>query len=403
MSDKTMKNIPKLRFPEFLNELEWKEKKIKNIFSIFQGYAFSSNDSVTDGVRWLKIADVDIQQMNCRTPSFLPHEFVNKYNKFLVKKGDYVIALTRPILNNKLKIAKIDATYDGALLNQRVGKILTKENSHFVYFLLQKSDLISEIENSISGSEPPNLSAQQIENIIVHIPLIDEQQKIADCLSSLDSIISAQSQKIELLKEHKKGLLQNLFPKDGENIPKFRFPEFVNDGEWEEKPLRKVCNITNGKSNAQDHDENGIYPLFDRSEVIKKSNNFLFDCEAVIIPGEGVRFVPKYYKGKFDLHQRAYALQNFKENGKFVYHFMDFTKDILASQAVLSTVLSLRLPILENFTIKLPKPKEQQKIADCLTSIDNEINLQIQKVESLKEHKKALLQQLFPSNKLING
>ena len=137
MSDK-MKNIPKLRFPEFLNELEWKEKKIKNIFSIFQGYAFSSNDSVTDGVRWLKIADVDIQQMNCRTPSFLPHEFVNKYNKFLVKKGDYVIALTRPILNNKLKIAKIDDNYDGALLNQRVGKILTKENSHFVYFLLQK-------------------------------------------------------------------------------------------------------------------------------------------------------------------------------------------------------------------------------------------------------------------------
>ena len=80
MSDKTMKNIPKHRFPEFLNELEWKEKKIKNIFSIFQGYAFSSNDSVTDGVRWLKIADVDIQQMNSSTPSFLPHEFVNKYN-----------------------------------------------------------------------------------------------------------------------------------------------------------------------------------------------------------------------------------------------------------------------------------------------------------------------------------
>ncbi len=398
MSDKTMKNIPKLRFPEFLNELEWKEKKIKNIFSIFQGYAFSSNDSVTDGVRWLKIADVDIQQMNSSTPSFLPHEFVNKYNKFLVKKGDYVIALTRPILNNKLKIAKIDDNYDGALLNQRVGKILTKENSHFVYFLLQKSDLINEIENSISGSEPPNLSAQQIENIIVHIPLIDEQQKIADCLSSLDSLIIAQSQKVEFLKEHKKGLLQNLFPKDGESVPKYRFSEFINDGDWEEKPLRKVCIITNGKSNAQDHDENGIYPLFDRSEVIKKSNNFLFDCEAVIIPGEGVRFVPKYYKGKFDLHQRAYALQNFKENGKFVYHFMDFTKDILASQAVLSTVLSLRLPILENFTIKLPKPKEQQKIADCLTSIDNEINLQIQKVESLKEHKKALLQQLFPKS-----
>ena len=237
----------------------------------------------------------------------------------------------------------------------------------------------------------PKLNKAMLDIIPIPIsPKPKEQEKIADCLSSIDSLITVQSQKIELLKEHKKGLLQNLFPKDGENIPKFRFPEFVNDGEWEEKPLRKDCNITNGKSNAQDHDENGIYPLFDRSEVIKKSNNFLFDCEAVIIPGEGVRFVPKYYKGKFDLHQRAYALQNFKENGKFVYHFMDFTKDILASKAVLSTVLSLRLPILENFTIKLPKPKEQQKIADFLSSVDEEINLQSQKVETLKEHKKAL-------------
>ena len=77
---------------------------------------------------------------------------------------------------------------------------------------------------------------------------------------------------------------------------------------------------------------------------------------------------------------------------------MDFTKDILASKAVLSTVLSLRLPILENFTIKLPKPKEQQKIADFLSSVDEEINLQSQKVETLKEHKKALLQQLFPKS-----
>ena len=122
--------------------------------------------------------------------------------------------------------------------------------------------------------------------------------------------------------------------KKTKNIPKLRFPEFVDSGEWEEKQLGDICNITNGKSNAQDHIENGIYPLFDRSEVIKKSNNYIFDCEAVIIPGEGVRFVPKYYEGKFDLHQRAYALQSFKAmqsfkaNGKFIYYSMDLLKEV---------------------------------------------------------------------------
>lgn len=67
-----------------------------------------------------------------------------------------------------------------------------------------------------------------------------EQQKIADCLSSVDSLISAQSKKVELLKEHKKGLMQQLFPQDGEEIPKLRFPEFKNAPKWEEKTLGDV-------------------------------------------------------------------------------------------------------------------------------------------------------------------
>ena len=107
--------------------------------------------------------------------------------------------------------------------------------------------------------------------------------------------------------------------KNNENklVPKLRFPEFIKDKGWEETTLGKISFITNGKSNAQDHIENGEYPLFDRSAVVKASNNFLFDCEAVIIPGEGMRFTPKYYKGKFDLHQRAYVLKDFTIDGMF--------------------------------------------------------------------------------------
>jgi len=182
-------------------------------------------------------------------------------------------------------------------------------------------------------------------------------------------------------------------------VPKLRFPEFENSNEWEETTLGKITNITNGKSNAQDHIENGKYPLFDRSAIIKASNNFLFDCEAVIIPGEGMKFIPKYYKGKFDLHQRAYALKDFavEVEGIFVYYLMMHRSDLLAKKAVKSTVLSLRLPILQNFPIQIPKVlKEQQKIAVCLSSLDEVITAESQKLDLLKEHKKGLLQNLFP-------
>jgi len=181
-------------------------------------------------------------------------------------------------------------------------------------------------------------------------------------------------------------------------VPKLRFPEFRNKGEWEEKTLADICYITNGKSNAQDHIEGGLYPLFDRSEVIKASNNYLFDCEAVIIPGEGMRFIPKYYIGKFDLHQRAYALKDFTSVGLFAYYSIATRSNLLAEKAVKSTVLSLRLPILQNFSIQIPIDKEeQQKITDCLSSLDELITAQSQKLQALKTHKKGLMQQLFPA------
>ncbi|MVZ61962.1 restriction endonuclease subunit S [Sphingobacterium humi] len=206
--------VPRYRFKEFENDGEWKKKPVKQVFSIFQGYAFASNDNVSSGTRWIKIADVGIQEMKNDTQSFLPMEFKEKYKNFLVKKGDYVLALTRPILNMKLKIARIDEAFNDSLLNQRVGKIVTSNDSSFVYYLLQTTKMIENINKNIAGNEPPNLSFQQIGDIEVFLPSkMIEQQKIASCLSALDELITSQTEQIEQLKQHKKGLMQGLFPK----------------------------------------------------------------------------------------------------------------------------------------------------------------------------------------------
>ncbi|QQD15061.1 restriction endonuclease subunit S [Sphingobacterium sp. UDSM-2020] len=205
--------VPKFRFPEIKDYGEWEEKPLKEVFSIFQGFAFSSDDSVSSGARWLKIADVGVQQMKDDVPSYLPQIYIEKFRKFTVKKGDYVLALTRPILNMRLKLAQVDDKFHDALLNQRVGKIVTSNNSSFVYYLLQMSKMVETINKNIAGKEPPNLSFLQIEDIKVFLPSeINEQQRIAETLSSLDELIVAQSDKIEQLKIHKKGLMQKLFP-----------------------------------------------------------------------------------------------------------------------------------------------------------------------------------------------
>ena len=181
-------------------------------------------------------------------------------------------------------------------------------------------------------------------------------------------------------------------------VPALRFPEFRGMNEWKENKLNSICDIINGKCNAQDHVEGGKYPLFDRSAIVKYSNDYLYDCEAIIIPGEGVKFVPKYYIGKFNLHQRAYALKDFSCNGRFLFYCMEYYSGLVAIKAVKSTVLSLRLPILQNFLLYIPNnDTEQQKIADCLSSLDELIEATAQKVDALKEHKKGLMQRLFPA------
>lgn len=168
-------------------------------------------------------------------------------------------------------------------------------------------------------------------------------------------------------------------------------------GEWCECYLSEIAYITTGSSNRQDSSSEGEYTFFDRSEDIRKSNIYLFDKEAVIVAGEGQQFTPKYFVGKFDLHQRTYAIMDFQLCvGKFIYYLIDFKKDYFLSQAVGSTVKSLRLPMFQKMKLMLPKSiEEQQKIAEILTTADQEIETLQRKLECLKLEKRALMQKLL--------
>ena len=393
-----MSKVPKLRFPEF--EGEWEEKELGEVGEFIGGG--TPNTSIPeywDGeISWYTPTEI-------KEDTYLLKESRRKITELglksssakLLPKGSVLIT-TRATIGDVAIVNKPCAT------NQGFQSLVVKENQinrFWFYWIIKNRELLIK---KASGSTFKEIAKNEIIKIGTIVPQEEEQQKIADCLSSLDELIEARKEKIASLKAYKKGLLQQMFPEGVSKstppplifnkLQKLRFEGF--EGEWEEVKLGEICNITNGKANVQDHIEGGRYPLFDRSEVVKASNEYFLDCETVILPGEGVRFTPKYYKGKFNLHQRAYALKDFSCSGLFLYYAIYAKKDLLATKAVQSTVLSLRLPILQNFEICIPVDiAEQEKIANCLSSLDELIEAKNEKIKLLKSYKKGLLQQLF--------
>ena len=229
-----------------------------------------------------------------------------------------------------------------------------------------------------------------------------EQQKIADCLSSLDELIAAHARRLDALKTHKKGLMQQLFPREGETQPRLRFPEFQNAEEWEPNALVDACRMQAGKfvaaadikeQNAGDlfpcyggnglrgytatHTHDGVYPLIGRQgalcgNVKLASERFHATEHAVVAtPNQGVEVV-------------------------WLYYLLDLLN--LNRFATGQAQPGLSVDVLEKVPVTIPNDeREQQRIADCLTSLDGLITAQAQKLEALKTHKKGLMQQLFPS------
>ena len=170
---------------------------------------------------------------------------------------------------------------------------------------------------------------------------------------------------------------------------------------WKLKKLGDVCEISTGKSNTEDAIDNGDFAFFDRSKVIKKSSKYLFDCDAIIVAGEGQTFLPKFYSGKFDLHQRAYAIFNFDKTVninyayKYLIHFHKYFEEV----AVGATAKSLRLRHFQDLPIPIAPLQEQQKIVAILdetfSAIDQAKQHAEQNLKNARELFSSYLQSIF--------
>ena len=229
----------------------------------------------------------------------------------------------------------------------------------------------------------------------IFVPSIEEQQKIADFLSSVDEVISTSAQEVANLETQKKAVMKKIFSQE----VRFKKADGSDFPEWEEDNVGNRCNIQTGKSNTQDAVEDGEYPFYVRSPIVYRSNRYLFDTEAVITVGDGVGTgkVYHYVVGKFDLHQRAYAMTDFvgMTGRYFYYYFSAFFYDRVRAMTAKTSVDSVRYEMIDKMTIRMPCLEEQHLIADFLSDFDEAIAAAKKELELWKELKKGLLQQMF--------
>ena len=231
-----------------------------------------------------------------------------------------------------------------------------------------------------------NISVQDFFHTYHYIPKDKkEQTKIAKLLMLLDKRIATQNKIIEDLKKLKSAITDALFHSiaDAHTIR-----------------LGDIAHITNGAGDVQDANaeyQKDWYPFFDRSEELKWFPAYFFDKEAIIYAGEGQSFYPRYYKGKFALHQRCYAITDFASCilPKYCFHFMNTLNSYFVRNSVGSTVPSLRMDIFQKAEIKLPPISKQQHICKIIDTLCAKLEVEQSVISILQELKQFLLSQMF--------
>ena len=418
--DKQERVTPKLRFPEFQTTLGWDKHILNDYSEIVRGGSPRPIDNYLtkniNGLNWLKIGDVDKDaKYVTKTEERVISEALSKTRE--VSRGDFI--LSNSMSFGRPYILQIDTCiHDGWIAITNIDERLDK---NYLYYLILTSSCQNYFLKNAAGSSVLNLNAEIIKSLPITLPKIEEQQKIADCLSSIDELIELQEQKLAALKQHKKGLMQQLFPshndlqasKQAIVYPKLRFPQFKDCKGWEIVELEELFDLTiqNEKANSFDKDKIITVKLHtlgvvknERTDTLtgganyfhRKAGDFIFskidflNGAFGIVPNELDGFCSSSDIPSFSFKPESNA--NF-----FMYWLKANYLDFKIERAGTSNTLKRISPkALFAMHLPIPLPEEQQAIADCLSSLDKLISEENEQIGRLKDHKKGLMQQLFP-------
>lgn len=310
----------------------------------------------------------------------------------LFQKDDVLFANVRPNLLGHLYV-----NFDTKDFVCSTGFTVVSPNKnllsgYFIYNYFFTKKFTDYIENITVGSSYPAVNSSDLEKLRFHLPPLPEQNRIVSVLETWDRSIEKLSKKIEIKKQIKKGLMQDLL------TGKRRLKGFID--KWRFVNLGDTCQeIKTGKLDANAMIENGKYRFYTCAKDFYFINDYAFDTEALLVSGNGanVGYV-HYYKGKFNAYQRTYVLFGFNENILFIKYLLDvFLKFRIKEEVREGNTPYITMDTLTDMNLKVPTHKEQQSIVHILSAADEEIKKLEDKLKIFKDQKKYLL------NSLITG
>ncbi|NGT13013.1 MULTISPECIES: restriction endonuclease subunit S [Achromobacter] len=407
--------VPQLRFPEFSDDQPWSFQPLGKLAKRSTQKNADSNITrvLTNSAEYGVIDQRD----------FFDKDIANQGNLegyYIVEEGDYVYnprisatAPVGPVSKNRIGLGVMSPLYT-------VFRFNNKQNDFYAYYFKSTHWHQYMRQASSTGARHDRMSIKNDDFMGLPLPVSKpkEQQKIADCLSSLDDLITAEAQKLDTLKTHKKGLMQQLFPREGETVPRRRFPEFRDMPEWAEKNLGEICKIQRGKFSHRPRNDprffGGKYPFIQTGDVVKSNGGSVQASQTLNELGLGVSklFKPPIVlitiaanigdTGLLDSEacftdSVAGLIPNFGVSAVFLELAVRGKKEHLNKIAPAAAQKNINNEILSALPVLMPSFDEQQRIASCLSSLDDLISVQTQKIDALKAHKNSLMQQLFPA------
>ncbi len=402
IEDKDIKRVvPPLRFPEFRDAEGWEEESVEAVLD---------NQSSQIALKNIEFVQKGYPVYGADGSVGLTHDYsLSKDYISIVKDGSGV---------GRLMLRKRKSSILSTL-NSLTSKDETTYKLNWLYYLMQTINLSSYVK----GSGIPRIYYADYKKHLIYVPKQAEQTKIANCLSSLDDLISAVTDKIETLKEYKKGLMQQLFPAEGKTIPALRFTEFQNAGEWESKTLSDVCKLVRGPFGGALKKEIFVesgYAVYEQSHAIYENTStfryyitkdkfnelirFAVRPNDIIMSCSGTMgkfsIIPKNYMEGV-INQALLKLSTKKGNDyrfiKYVLELPSNQKQLLSDAAGGAIKNIASVSQIKEMPLLIPNLKEQQQIANCLSSVDILISSEIDKLDQLKAHRKGLMQKLFPT------
>ncbi|MDE2127910.1 MAG: restriction endonuclease subunit S [Armatimonadetes bacterium] len=393
--------VPKLRFPEFHQAPGWESTPLHKLARITQGGTPDTTkpEYWRGSVMWLTPAEMG--KSDCpfiaATVRTISHLGLANCSSELLPVRSVVISTRAPIGHLAINLSPM-------AINQGCRGLIpfAGNATYFLYssLLCMKPKLI----DLGAGSTFKELSGSALQDLRLPAPPPAEQQKIADCLMSLDELIAAQGRKLEALRDLKKGLLQQLFPGEGESRPRLRFPEFRDAGAWTRLTLKNLCAMRAGAfvpaCDIVGRPVGELYPCYGGNGLRGYVQTYTHDGDYPLVGRQGALCGNVMLaRGKFHATEHAIvATPNAATDAAWLYYALDFLN--LNRFATGQAQPGLSVDVLNNIELSAPIDRvEQEGVAGCLLSLDDLISGQTKVLDALKTHKQGLMQGLFPSLK----